>query len=161
MEKPDEKLPEYLVLRDTREQYGWGFPAKGQCLGTVEATLKTGDYTLQGYEDIFVVERKYSTSEISQNIVQDRFKRELERLEEFRYPFMVFEFTLAEVISFPINSGIPKDRWKSLRITPQFMLKRLNEYQFKYKTKIVFAGIHGREFTSSLFKRMVENGRPD
>jgi hypothetical protein len=158
--KNEAKPLPYLVLRDTREQQGWEFPAKAPCLGTELATLKTGDYTLKGYEGVFVVERKFSTGEIAQNIVQDRFERELQRLEEFRFPFLVCEFTLADIISFPANSGIPKFKWRSLRITPQFLMKRLNEFQLRYKTRLTFAGIHGREFVSSLFKRITENVQP-
>ena len=161
MEANKKEVRPYLVLRDTREQRGWDFPEKHPCLGTEEATLKTGDYTLKGYESIFVVERKFSTGEIAQNIVQNRFERELERLEEFRFPFLVCEFTLADIISFPVNSGIPKSKWQSLRITPQFLMKRLNEFQIRYRTRIIFAGIHGREFVSSLLKRITENVRPD
>jgi hypothetical protein len=150
-------MEKYKVLRDTREQQGWDFPAKDLCLGTVDATLKTGDYTLDGYENVFVIERKMSTGEISQNIVQSRFERELQRLESFAYPFLVCEFTLEDVINFPHNSGIPRSRWSTLRISPQFLLKRLNEFQIRYRTRFIFAGQMGREFASSLFKRVIEN----
>ncbi len=150
--------PKYLVLRDTREQLGWDFPAGSACLGTEKTTLKTGDYTLKGFEESFVVERKHSTAEVSQNIVQSRFERELARLEKFDFPFMVCSFTLADVINFPVGSGIPEENWDGLKITPRFFLKRLNEYQLAYRTRIIFAGEYGREFASSLFKRVVERG---
>jgi hypothetical protein len=35
----------YMVIRDTREQDGWEFTPSQNCAGTMDATLKTGDYT--------------------------------------------------------------------------------------------------------------------
>lgn len=150
----------YLVLRDTREQTGWDFPAKAPCLGTREATLKTGDYTLEGYEGVLAVERKRSTGEIAANLVEGRFWRELERLDAFAHPYLVCEFTLADVLAFPHESGIPRPRWRSLRVSAQFLLKRLMELQVRHRTRVIFAGVNAREFLSSLFKRITENVAP-
>lgn len=149
--------PKYRVIRDTREQRGWHFDESSSCLGTVVGTLRTGDYTIEGYEKTFVIERKGSTGEVAQNILQSRFERELERLEGFALPFLICEFTLDDVMRFPHNSGIPRPRWPKIRITPHFLLKRLVEFQVKYKTKFIFAGLHGKEYASSLFKRITEN----
>lgn len=146
----------YQVIRDTREQQGWDFGAHAPCLGTVSGTLPTGDYTLRGYEDILAIERKGSTAEFSQNVVQDRFEREMERLEAFKYPFVVLEFTLDDLASFPANSGIPRRIWPTLRITAQFLLKRLIELEVQYRTRFILAGCQGRDYASSLFKRITE-----
>ena len=84
------------VIRDTREQKtgnGWWFPESSLCAGTVVQTLKSGDYTLEGFEETFVIERKSGTAEIAQNINEGRFVRELERLEEFRFPFLLVIMT--------------------------------------------------------------------
>ena len=146
----------YTVARDTREQLGWTFPVSDQCLGTVNATLKSGDYTLEGYEEIFAIERKRSSGEFAQNVVQKRFEKELKRLESLEHSFVVLEFNLEDIITYPKNSGIPIKIWNRLQLTPQFFLKRLHELQIEYKTEFIFAGNYGREFCSSLFKRMVE-----
>ena len=148
----------YKVKKDTREKekHGWIFPVSDQCLGTEVETLKTGDYTLEGYEKILTIERKGTSGEFAQNIVQSRFEKELIRLEEFEQPFIILEFELEDVVNFPQNSGIPEKICQKLRITPQFYLKKINELQLKYRTKFVFAGKRGREFASSLFKRVVE-----
>lgn len=147
----------YVVLKDRREQLGWDFKPGSSCAGTELATLKTGDYTLRGYESVFAIERKMSTGELSQNITEARFEAELERLEGFAHPFVVCEFTMEDLCSFPNNSGIPKSRWRFLRITPQFLLKRFLDFQMKYKTKFILAGHRGEEVARSLFKRIVEH----
>lgn len=149
----------YKVLRDTREKenHGWVFPVGSHCVGTHEKTLKTGDYTLEGFEDTFVIERKGSVAEFSTNLTQPRFEKELERLDQFKFAFIVLEFELKDIVKFPVNSGIPEFRWATLRVTPQFLMKRLHEVQLAHRAQLVFAGMWGREYASSLFKRVVEN----
>lgn len=153
------ELRRYRVLKDTREQTGWNFPSSEKCEGTFANTMKTGDYTLYGFEDSFCVERKGSTGEVSMNIFQPRFERELQRLDAIDHSFVVCEFTMADVVSFPFNSGIPRSKWDKLRVTPQVLMKRIIELQLKYLTSWVFAGTNGREFCSSLFKRIIESER--
>jgi hypothetical protein len=152
-------MEKYRVVRDTREHAdgdGWWFDESELCLGTVVQGLKTGDYTIEGLEDVLCIERKASTGEFAKNITEGRFERELERMELFKYPFMILEFTIQDILAFPKNSSIPQYKWQYLKITPQFMMKRFIEYQLKYKTKIITTGkFHGQQVTSSIFKRVV------
>lgn len=145
----------FTVIRDTQEQKGWQFKKSKFCTGTIQQKLPTGDYTLQGYEDVFIIERKGTTAEVAKNINEARFERELERLEQFQYPFMLLEFNMEDVISFPKNSGIPFYLWKKLRVTSSFLLRKLLEYQFLYKTRIIFCGNEGPEVAKSIFKRII------
>jgi hypothetical protein len=154
--------PTYTVVRDTREQQGWDFPAKDPCLGTVDGCLKTGDYSLVGFETALSVERKRSTGEWAANVFQARFERELERLVAFKDAWVIWEFTVEDIVLFPSNSGIPRPRWRSLRVTPQLLLKRTLELMRAFPAvHFVPAGRDGRSVASSLFKRVVEtHGQP-
>lgn len=149
----------YTVIKDTREKEGegWSWNPSPYCLGTVRDTLKTGDYSLRGYENIVVIERKGSVSEWAKNITEERVERELQRLEEVKYPFILLEFTLADIMNYPIGSGIPKHMWPRLRFKGPFFLKRTIEFMVKYRTKIIFCGGVGREVASSIFKRVIED----
>jgi hypothetical protein len=147
---------QYTVIRDTQEQQGWDFIPGPSCLGTIKQKLPTGDYTLVGYEDIFTIERKGSTGELAKNIYEGRFERELQRMEGFAHPFMVVEFTMEDILSFPKNSGIPIRLWPKLKTTSFFLLKRFIEFQVQYKTHIILAGKQAKEVASSIFKRIVE-----
>lgn len=147
----------YTVVRDSQEQLGWFFPKKHPCLGTEIEKLPTGDYTLRGYEEVFIVERKLSTGELAKNIVEARFDRELVRLEEFPHAYLVCEFTLADVLAFPRNSGIPPSKWPDLKVTNHFLLKRLSDISVKHRVQIIFAGADAKPMVSSLFKRVVEH----
>jgi hypothetical protein len=148
---------EYTVIQDSREQSPFFFPKSDCCKGTIIKSLKSGDYSLENYEDIFVIERKGSITEWSANIFQDRFKRELERLESFKYPFIILEFTMDDIMKFPESSTIPKYKWKYLKVNANNILKATLDFQLKFKTKIIFAGCYGARVASSLFKRVIES----
>jgi hypothetical protein len=105
---------------------------------------------------VLAVERKGCVAEFSANVLQPRFVRELERLEAFRYPFVLLEFGIEDVVAFPEGSDIPRYRWRSLRSRPRLILAKLNEFQLRFRTKFVPVGSKGREYASSLFKRVVE-----
>lgn len=154
-----EHYMKYMVLRDTREKKkkGWMWKASQSCAGTTEETLKTGDYTIRGLENVFVLERKGSVSEWAKNVCEARFEREMERLVLFKYPFILLEFTMSDMLNYPVGSGIPKWRWPSLKFTGAFVLKKTLELQINYpKVPIILVGSRGQEVASSIFKRVIE-----
>lgn len=151
-------MMKYTVIRDTREHRdkGWTFAGSTRCVGTETTKLDTGDYSLKGMEELFCIERKGSVSEFARNVTENRFEKELKRLESFKYPFIILEFEMSDIIDYPKNSGIPYNKRNQLRFRGPFILKRLIELQMQYKTKILICGSRGREVASSIFKRVVE-----
>jgi hypothetical protein len=157
------KTSRYTVLRDSREKegHGWVFDDSETCTGTAVKTLRTGDYTLAGYEDVLAVERKGSVCEFVGNITQKgkwaNFKDELERLEVYPAAFVVCEFTLDDVMRYPQGTNLPWAIKRRIRVSPQFYLKRLIEIELHFKAKVKMVGpTAGRDYVSSLFKRVVE-----
>ncbi len=149
----------YRVIRDTREKVGqgWEFVGSTRCSGTTIRKLDTGDYTLEKLETAFVIERKGSLSEYAGNLFEKRFENELVRLDTFEFPFLVLEFSLEALMRFPEGTGIPKYKWRYLRVTPSLLLKRHQEIQLQHpRLHVEFVGPHGKEYASSLFKRMAE-----
>jgi ERCC4-type nuclease len=146
----------YEILRDTREQHGWDFALNQYCIGVKDATLLTGDYTITGYENILCIERKGSTSEFAKNVFEKRFTAELERMEKFKYPFIICEFTMDDIMNFPKGSSIPIKLWSKLKMTNFLLLKKYLEIEVIYRTKIILAGTHGKNIASSIFKRVSE-----
>lgn len=162
---PPAPLPEgearYTVIRDTREkdEQGWNFSPSKNCAGTVDGTLPTGDYTIQGFETAIVIERKGSIAEFAGNLYQARFVRELERLRQFPHAFIVLEFSFDDVLNFPASSSIPRSRWRFLRITPNLFVRRIAELQQMFPTvQFIFAGSGGKLFAASHFKRIFSRG---
>ncbi len=151
---------EYVVARDSREKagHGWTFDKEGECLGTEIYGLKSADYSVKGFEDIFGIERKATTGELSINIFEKRFEEELKRLEEFAHSYMIFEFEYRDILLFPINSGIPKRFWHKLQMKADIMDKTIARYMVKYKTKIIFAGVNGKQIAQNLFHAFMKYG---
>lgn len=150
----------FVVIKDTNEKEGkgWNFTTGSSwCSGMVREHMDTGDYTFEGYHKLFTIERKADTSEVSMNVFEERFVRELERMEEIDYPFVVCEFSYQDVLDFPNNSGIPAFRWKYLKTTGNALLKRIMEFQVKYKAKWILTGEgNGQRVSSCIMKRMAE-----
>jgi dsDNA-binding SOS-regulon protein len=154
-------VEQYEVIRDTRERQGWYFPKKDRCAGMIDKGLKTGDYTLRGYEDIVCIERKASPEELALNLGKhkDRFVRELERMKDIEHRYIVCEFSLDELLNFPENSRMPEEKKKGLRITGRYMIRCLIEFGIKYNVHVLYCGtkVNAFKVTESIFKRMVEN----
>lgn len=147
----------FTVIRDNQEKIDyWEFPERSWCTGTISKHLKTGDYSLVGMEEFFTIERKRDTGEFSKNIIESRFTRELQRLDQIPQAYMILEFTWDDIESFPHNSGIPSKYWNSLRITSKFMFKRLIEIMSDYNIQVILAGNKGPEIADRIFRRMNE-----
>lgn len=149
----------YTVIRDTQEKKNfWRFIKTDYCTGTVDDSLWTGDYTIKGMEDIFSMERKASTGEFAGNVLTKQFENELRRGDKLKHFFIVLEFSLANVLEFPYNSGIPPKIWPKLRVSGNLILKKIVEFQVKHKAHIIFAGdsASAKEIARAIFKKMAE-----
>ena len=148
----------YTVIRDSQEKKGkgWQFRASANCYGTEIKKIETGDYTLKGYENIFTIERKGRISEWAANMSQPRFTRELERLAQFKHPYILLEFDMKDLMKYPIGSGIPKKKWRYIKMKDSLLLKRTLEITVDYGIPIYFCGNFGQEVAVSLFKRIIE-----
>lgn len=149
----------YTVIVDNREKSGlWRFKSSEHCAGEIEGTLRTGDYTLNGLESVFSIERKASTGEFSGNITTKRFENELKRAAKMDHFYILLEFSLHDIINFPYGSSIPPSVWKKLRVTPNYLLKRIAEIETTYGVHIVFCGNkeNAQSYATVLFKRMAQ-----
>lgn len=150
----------YVVIRDTREKEnrGWVFSSSNKLqVETVDRSLKTGDYTIEGLEKVLCVERKATTAEIAKNISEKRFQKALDRMAAFKYRFIICEFDFDDVMSFPVNSGIPKSKWSELKVKNYYIKRCLFEYAVARNIHVIFAGQYGREVAMTIFKRVIEN----
>lgn len=102
---------DWTIIIDTREQFPWLF--EGITIGTgkskkdlvlpVEvATLKTGDYSIKGFEHLVAIERK-SKDDLFYTLSQERnrFIRELSRLNEMRFAAVVVESEWSDCMTNP------------------------------------------------------------
>ena len=150
---------DFNIIIDTREQQAWEFPRHS----TANKKLDTGDYSLGGLEDILCIERKKSVSEIASNITEKRFEDVLERMTKYKYTYMIFEFSLTDVLMYPQGSEIPRHKWKYIRISPNFILKKLSEYMVNYTIKIIFGDSpkNAEKIAMALMRRVYEIEREE
>jgi ERCC4-type nuclease len=153
-------MDRFTVIRDTREKdgHGWFFDEDNCCQGTLVQKLDTGDYSIVGLENTLSIERKESVSEIATNIVTERFTKELDRLRDIKHKFLICEFELNDIMTFPIGSNIPKSKWNTIRIKPPFIISCLSNIQVKYNLHIIFAGNsrNAKTIAYNLLKRVYE-----
>jgi ERCC4-type nuclease len=147
-----------VVLADRREQTPWTFSSSKYVIDIRDTTLDTGDYSLEGYEDLVRIERKASTSEIAGNITEKRFKDWLERLSTYKYKFLICEFDFEDIVNFPNNSGIPKYLMNKIKISPAFIMAAMSKIQLKYGIQIIYAGNprNAQIAAESIFKTVVQ-----
>jgi hypothetical protein len=148
----------YTVIRDTREQegHGWIWDESRNCDGTIREKLDQGDYSIQGLESLVIIERKGGIAEFASNVTQNRFEEELVRLDTVKYPWVLLEFNMSNLLAYPKGSGIPKKKWKQLRFNGFYILKRMLELEMQFRSRVIFCGSDGKIVASSIFKRVTE-----
>ena len=123
-----------MIIIDTREKQPYTFNDD-----FIVEKLDTGDYTLADYKETLCVERKKSVSEIAGNVTQDRFWREMDRLAEFHYPYLLLEFSQEDVLKFPKGAKIPRFLKRKIRVRGPFIMSRLGKVE-DLGIEIVWAG---------------------
>jgi hypothetical protein len=130
------KHDDFTIIIDTREQQPWSF----EHYATASRKLDTGDYSIEGLEDIVCIERKKSVSEVANNLTESRFVDVVDRMSRFKYAFLLLEFDLAQVLSYPIGSNLPRRLWDKIKISPAFIVKHILELQLNHNIKVLFCG---------------------
>lgn len=147
------------VIVDTREQYPWSFGSSIIIDNIIHRKLDTGDYSIVGMEDILCIERKKSVTELATNIVDDRFKRELERMGKFKYKFLLLEFNYSQIDQYPNGTDIPKRLQDKIKITGGFIIKCLTDLQIKYDIHVMACGNaqYAEYIAEKIMKRVYES----
>jgi hypothetical protein len=124
--------PYFIIYRDTREKRGfWTFAGK-RC---VQNALKTGDYTIKGFEQYITIDRKRNIGELSQNLCQARFWKEVDRMKKMiadgGQAHFIFEFCQQDVALFPYgpNTGLPWYIKRKIKIRPPFIFSNIKKIE--------------------------------
>jgi ERCC4-type nuclease len=122
METPDGPT----IIVDTREQRPLSFTCP-----TRTDTLKTCDYSLEGYEDMVGLERKSMDDLIAcLGKQRDRFERELVRARDFQYSAVIVEGTFADLAAGNYIS----------RMNPNSAVESISAFEVRYKIPFLFCG---------------------
>jgi len=126
------------ILIDSREKNPWdfsiyGFKQRVEC-------LSTGDYTIEGLQHSFVIEKKFSPSEMAINLGRNlkQFEAEFERMKDISHKYLICEFSSKQLAQFPAYSSVPKKMRKRVRIRGPYMIKKIEELCNKYEVELIF-----------------------
>jgi len=152
----------YTVIVDTREKIPMKFNKSKYCAGSIVEKLDSGDYSLWGLEDLVTLERKMTVSELAQNIMQDRFHRELDRLTEYEHAIVLCEFSFNDLLKFPYNSGLPKSTMKRIRVKGEFLQRKVLEITLDYGIPVHYAGNaeNAKKYANVFFKSIWKKYKP-
>ena len=132
--------PYFKVVIDSREQKPYVFN------NFIVSALKSGDYSIQGYEDQVAIERKTKEDAYqSFGRGRSRFERELGRLSVLKYSAIVIEDNLPNFIKSPVHS----------EMHPKAAVNSVIAWAVKYKIGVFFAGDrrHGNAITYRLLEK--------
>jgi len=131
------KIPnQFTVLMDDREKKGWDLPYKVE-----RKRLKTGDYTVKGFEDVIAIEKKSGLVELLNDLTtkyRPTFERFLERFSKYPVKVIVVEDTLSELSISRALVHIKKKSGGRARLTSKSIHYWVAEISGKYGIPIVF-----------------------
>ena len=115
------------IIVDTREQQP--FPFSLYPCETETGTLRTGDYSIAGFEDKVTVERK-SPTDLCGCITssRERFERELERMRSFECAAVVIELPIQEITRQHFNTGLRQSSFE----------QSILSFSFRYRVPFFF-----------------------
>ncbi len=118
---------EFVVVCDTREKLPYEFSADVQM---VREKLDTGDYSVKGFEDVFAVERK-SLPDLLNSITweRDRFKREVERGDDFLAFVVIVEAPVKEIMEWNYER----------KVHPNSVMGTVNNWEKYHNVEFVWA----------------------
>ncbi len=111
---------------DTREQEPLAF----ERLASVRGTLRTGDYSVAGLQDLFSIERRTVSDLVGccMGENRERFERELHRLRGYRFKRLLVVGSEAEILEGHYHSNIK----------PQAVLATVCAFEMRYDLPVVF-----------------------
>lgn len=153
------KYTDFTVIQDTREQKPWLFQEEEKKSGkfrlaeTKIQKLDQGDYSIEGFESQFVIEKKVGFVELAGNLFgktnRERFYREMERLRDIPHKWILIEGNL-ELDK--MKMGIPR----APKAPPfSFVLKQLFYIQMEYGVPFLFVGDTGPETARRLMEEFL------
>lgn len=125
------KYTKFTIVKDSREKAdaGWKFNKSSNCHGMITKKLDTGDYSLDGYENLIMIERK-TIPDLWGSLGQwrERFIKEMDRALDYPIRYLIIEGTVDD-----INKG-----FRYSKISSEYIFATLTSLEVKYGIHIIF-----------------------
>lgn len=121
---------EITIIQDTREQLGLEF-TRFRGVSSVRQGLKTGDYSILGWQDSIIFERK-SVADCIGTLTggHERFLREMERMQSYEEKYILIEHTASVMCHYCDRHG-----WAAKFDTA---IQSLLAYAYHYRVRVRF-----------------------
>ena len=131
-----------IILQDTKEKLPWSFASYEYCDEQKPTHLEEGDYMVEGCPLLIAIERKRSVPELANNLglKYTQFKNEMERLQKYRFRYVICEFSESEVINYPHTSKLPMAVKAKIRTSGKFLIKRISYLIDTYGIQFLYCG---------------------
>lgn len=132
-------VPKPVVLIDTREQQPFALLADhpNWIGGERRCKLKTGDYTVEGMENLLVLERKNLADLVACTVVyRERFLANCQRLAKFRWKAILIEATYEDIKTPFDEFDIPS------QVHSNAVCGTLDAIEAKFNIPIVYTSTH-------------------
>jgi len=153
--KPKKIPKSFTIIMDDREKKAWDLPYKIE-----RKRLKTGDYTIRGFEKVIAIEKKSGLVELLNDLAngyRPTFERFLKRLSKYPVKVIIVEDTLSEL---SINRALMYIRKKSrgkARLTSRTIYYWCSDIVLKYNIPIIFVGKRAKfDLISEVFRAAYE-----
>ena len=117
------------IVYDTAEQRPWTFPTEQ--FTAERRKIRTGDYSIVGFEDVITIERK-SLGDLVSTVIHDwiRFRKELVRMSGFDHAMIVVEANVEDLMQHKYES----------EALPQSVMGKVQSIYFDHGIATVFWG---------------------
>lgn len=140
-------MPKFQIIVDTREQRPYKFQKIKPKPTIITDTLKTGDYSIFGYEDQFCIERK-SLPDLfgSMGKGRKRFEKEFDRMSKMRFAVLMIESSYINMFrNPPIYS----------RMNPKAVYRSVIAWEIRYGVHVHWS--ENRAFAEAETYILIEN----
>lgn len=126
-----------MIRVDTREQRPLDFSEHGASV--VRGTVGTFDYSIDGDQDHFAIERKSLGDFVQAVVLKDSYRRELEKIHRAKDAGMLRLYYVIEANYFDVRC-FDYNRFASGRVHPGLVYKRWREMSHDHGVHVVWAG---------------------
>ena len=147
-----------VLLVDTREKKPFDFEGDDSFLEIKHTKLEVGDYTLEGLENIIVIERKNSADELFMNFTanRERIKAEFERMSSVKIKILLIEESCEDIFN-PYHYYVnKKPNKKNIKMPVAVVAQNLTDLMLLHNVHILFVGGRGKAMLKGLLLKAFE-----
>ena len=156
---PRAKKKKPVLVIDTREKQPWEFDADDAFEDVVYRKLDAGDYSIEGMEDIIVIERKASVDELFSNFTKnkERIYAEFDRMQDHKFKIILIEESCDDILN---PSAYYVNRKKINKSSPMMptavVTSNLTILMLEYGAHVIFAGTRGKAMARGILLKAYE-----